>query len=332
MIQYGVQLQLMAVPNARSSHHVVTPTGGGLGFVVPVLGFLVYLAVWLDGALWPLPVMLALIAAVGLADDVRDLGRAARLLVQVLVVGGVLWMVPEGGLPLLLVAGVAMVWFVNLYNFMDGIDGIAGVQFLFFALAVLWLSEQRIVWVSELLWFACAAVAGFMVFNWPRARVFMGDVGSGFLGLLVAAVVWLLWRTGQVPLVALLILLAGFWFDATYTICVRIVTRQRFAQAHRSHLYQVIALRKGHLWTTMTFLAFCLLWLLPAAWIAVHYPAWQWYALVAAIAPLFAGAVLLGAGKMQTATGGVGDAAADAPAPDSNPSADTPSKQDRTGG
>ena len=105
----------------------------------------------------------------------------------------------------------------------------------------------------------------FLVYNWTPARIFMGDTGSVFLGLLIGVAVVQLVAQYGVPLLACTILLTAFWFDASYTLCVRIATRQPFTEPHRSHLYQKLAARIGTLWTMLGFSALCVLWLLPLA-------------------------------------------------------------------
>ena len=133
----------------------------------------------------------------------------------------------------LVVIAVCMVWFTNLYNFMDGVDGYAAVQCLVFCVGAQWVAGGVPGWIGELIWLLGGVSVAFLTFNWPPAKIFMGDVGSGFIGLLLAFLVFYLWHRGNVPFIASLILLAVFWFDATYTLCVRIVTQQEFTQAHR---------------------------------------------------------------------------------------------------
>ena len=116
---------------------------------------------------------------------------------------------------------------------------LAGSACLFFCLAVQFLSGGAPGWLGELLWVTAGGVLGFLTFNWPPARIFMGDVGSLCLGLLLAAITVALIDQGILSATACLILLTGLWFDTTYTLCVRIVTRQRVTEAHRSHLYQI---------------------------------------------------------------------------------------------
>ncbi|MEM1230259.1 MAG: glycosyl transferase [Pseudomonadota bacterium] len=258
-------LQLATPPNERSSHTRATPNIGGLGIVVPVLVYLGSVAPVFP-SLWALFGALTLLALVGLVDDLRDVGRRWRLLMQLLAaslcllafapgLAGWLW-------PLLL---LALLWHVNLYNFMDGIDGLAGAQALAYVLAALWIAPDMMAWLGYLLCVLAGALIGFLVYNWPPARMFMGDSGSTVLGLLLAAVALLLAQTGHLALPASLILLSAFWVDATYTLLVRISTGQPFASPHRSHLYQRLTDRFGHRAVTLMFCAYAFFWLFPLA-------------------------------------------------------------------
>ena len=286
----------LALPNRRSSHSRPIPTLGGLGFALPIVAALGYAA--LDGAaLGGLALVLAGVGLMGLVDDVRELGRAPRLAGQFAFGCAALWLLPPGWpLWLLGAALVLLVWHVNLYNFMDGIDGLAGCACLFFCLAVQLLVGGVPGWLGDLLWTTLGAMLGFMIFNWPPAKIIMGDVGSTLLGFLLAVCVIQLVAQEILPLAACLILLTGFWFDASYTLCVRMVTGQAFWEAHRTHLYQKVAQRKGHLWTTSVFVAFCLLWLLPLAYLAKAQPAFGTLCLAGAALPLAAAALRLRAG------------------------------------
>ena len=134
-----------------------------------------------------------------------------------------------------------LVWHINLYNFMDGIDGIASSQCLLFCLSVLYLTGGVPGWLGDLLWILVGTALGFLVYNWPPAKIFMGDVGSGALGLILGVVTLQLAISGMLPFIGCLILLTGFWFDASYTLCVRMLSGQAFTEAHRSHLYQKVA-------------------------------------------------------------------------------------------
>ena len=287
VIRASINIRLLAVPNARSFHRVPTPTAGGLGFVIPVLGFVALVAAQGVVAAQGLFAGGVLLTLVSLWDDYREVPAAVRFACQVVAVVIGLWGLQlPWHMVLVSLVGLALLWHVNLFNFMDGIDGIAGVQCMVFCFGALLLSEGIPGWTGDVVWLLMGTVLAFLVYNWPSAKIFMGDVGSAFLGLLLGLLVVDLWQTDRLPLVASLILLAGFWFDATYTLCVRMLTGQPFTQAHRSHLYQQIAERKGHLWTTVAFLLFGLCWLIPLAWLALTYPGLGYLVLAVAVVPL----------------------------------------------
>ena len=263
--------KLLAMPNQRSSHRRPTPTMGGVVAVLMVLVFCVSLAQTDTVLGWGLFAGLVGVAGIGLWDDLQPLPGTMRLLVHILSSTAVLfalqtqWPQPLTG-PIAAVAVFFLVWSTNLYNFMDGIDGYAALQCLSFCLGVQMIGLGVPGWAGDLVWLLSGAALGFLAFNWPPAKIFMGDVGSGFLGLVIGLLVLHLWQTDIVPLSVSLILLATFWFDATYTLFVRLVTGQRVMQAHRLHLYQWLAMRRGHLYTNAVFLVFSVFWLMPLAW------------------------------------------------------------------
>lgn len=251
---YALTKGLLDNPNARSSHTLATPRGGGLVFVLLWLvagAGSVLLGVWsFPQALAFLPGAL-LLAGVGYWDDHHDLPARWRALVHfgmaggsVMALGGVdavglgVTDLPLGWLGAGL-AVFAVVWSINLFNFMDGTDGIAGVEVLF-VLGVggffLWQAGGAALAIPA--WVLAAAVAGFLLWNWPRARIFMGDVGSSVLGLLIAvfALAGEVWF--DVPVVLWVILYGVFWFDATVTLARRVMAGERWYAAHRSHAYQ----------------------------------------------------------------------------------------------
>ena len=270
----------LALPNERSFHSVATPAFGGVAFALPILVCLGYLSLSTP-LLRGLAIGGAGLALIGLLDDLREAGRGVRVGAQALALVLVFWTL-QLDWPWWVYApvGLLLVWHVNLYNFMDGIDGLLAVQTLFFCLAVPLLAGGVPGWPGVVLWLTAGAMLGFLVYNWPPARIFMGDTGSVFLGLLVGATVVHLVAHNDVPLSALSIVLTAFWFDASYTLCVRIATRQPFTEPHRSHLYQKLATRFGNLWTIVGFSAFCLLWLLPLALAADAFPASRGHGIV----------------------------------------------------
>ena len=299
----GPRLRLLAHPNPRSSHTAPTPSGGGCAFVVTVVGWLVLFG----GDFGPAAVLAVggvVVAATGLVDDIRDVPPLIRLGCHLAVAAGCVGVLfaPDALIAAALVIGLA--WWLNLYNFMDGIDGIAASQAAAYGGGVLLLADsgQAQPFAGVLL----AAAAGFLLFNWAPAKLFMGDVGSGFLGLVTGVFALWLAHVGAVSAVASAILLLAFWFDATYTLIVRIVTRQAFASAHRSHLYQVLARRLGHGTTTTLFCLHFAAWLLPLAWLAIHFPRWQFACLAIAAAPIAVACVVFRAGSPRHGATGSG--------------------------
>ena len=226
-------------PNARSLHETPTPRIGGLGIMAGVGAA----GVWLtDGALLPLLLGAFGLAAVSLLDDLRGLPVRVRFLAHFVAAAGCL--VALGLTGWALMAGtLAVVWMTNLYNFMDGSDGLAGgmaaLGFGALALAA-WLGEA-----SGLTAFSAsiaAAALAFLRFNFPPARVFMGDAGSIPLGFLAAALGILGARQSIWPWVFPLLVFSPFIVDASVTLMRRAMRGEKVWQAHRSHYYQRVVL------------------------------------------------------------------------------------------
>jgi Fuc2NAc and GlcNAc transferase len=251
------------------------------------------------------------VAATGFLDDRRELSPRIRLLAHTaaaLIATAALGAVP--GMPLragaVLAFGVlavpltllATVWCVNLYNFMDGIDGIAAVEAICLAVGA-WLAvEAAGSDVSAVLLLGLAAVAaGYLAWNWPPAKIFMGDVGSGYLGFVVAVLT--LYTSSRGPLNAWtwLVLFAVFVVDATYTVIARFLHGAKLSQAHRSHAYQKAARRwGGHRPVTLAVAAVNVCWLWPLAVLVTLRPGWGAALSGLAVAPLLVIEVWLRAG------------------------------------
>jgi len=240
----------LARPNARSSHVQPTPQGGGIAVVVAALASL-----WLGAALAGLAgepqlagltLAAAILALIGVVDDIRGLGPVSRLLVQAVAVGVVIATLPSDFrivplLPralewvLLLVGGV---WFVNLVNFMDGIDWMTVAETVPITAGVGLLGLLGAVPLSAVL-VALAllgATIGFAPFNRPVARLFLGDVGSLPIGLMLGWILMMLASRGH--LAAALLLPLYYLADATITLARRLARREAVWQAHRTHFYQ----------------------------------------------------------------------------------------------
>lgn len=305
---YAIQRNRLDIPNHRSSHRVPTPRGGGWGIIVAFYAGLVWLYALgdIDVRRFTVLCLPLLVAAVGHYDDVVSLSArwrfgvhtlAAILVVAVLSRLPPLWLGhPFNGLlkrysldlgwvtyPLTV---MALVWSVNLFNFMDGIDGIAGSEALFVSGSLAGYVFYLDLPLFMTAVFLASASIGFLIWNWPQARIFMGDVGSGFLGLLLGVLIVLAAEQALVLLYCGLILFGVFIVDASYTLSVRMLTKQTWYQAHCSHAYQRAAKRFGHRPVLLGVWAINLVWLLPISLWAFRDPHHVWYALTLAYAPL----------------------------------------------
>ncbi|MEH6543328.1 MAG: glycosyltransferase family 4 protein [Porticoccaceae bacterium] len=326
--RYAGQVGLIAQSNDRSSHVEPTPSGGGLGIVLvcTLTGLYLFFVYDTAGAshIWPLSLGL-LLACVGLWDDIQHVSARIRALTQIICCLGLLVVVdslPAGyinfspisfGLltPALELSGVVLsilllisgVWWINLFNFMDGIDGLAGIQALFMIIAgwgvSAWMHPE--VLSSPLwLWASCivGATSAFTVLNWPPASIFMGDVGSTWLAFIIFVLGLLSIQSGWSTYTVWLILGAVFITDTTVTLLTRILRNKRWYSAHRSHAYQQLARRwSSHRSVTLLALAINIFLLLPLVFISLLWPQWNLVWLGCAYVPLIVGTIKLGAGK-----------------------------------
>jgi Fuc2NAc and GlcNAc transferase len=245
---FAIRKAIMDIPNDRSSHTVPTPRGGGLA--VAVAWFTGITISFFSGQL-PFELYAALLCGIpltliGFADDIFNLKPGIRFLVQFLCAIMALYFLKGlHSLPLAsfslynfyllnLLAFFSIVWFINLFNFLDGIDGYITTETVFIGLAF-WLLGG-----SNLGWMLIASVFGFLLWNWPmpKAKIFMGDVGSTLIGFTVAVIIVYYQNTWTLSLPVCLILTSVFWFDATFTLWRRFRNKEKLSQAHRKHAYQ----------------------------------------------------------------------------------------------
>lgn len=314
--RYALARSIIDIPNARSSHSIPTPRGGGVAIVIT---FLLALPVLMQGGLLSLGDGLALfgsgllVAAIGFMDDHGHIAARWRLLGHFAASAWALFWL--GGLPAVemfgisvqlgwlghLLAAVYLVWLLNLYNFMDGIDGIASVEAISVCLSgcILYvLVGQAVAGLAPML--LALAVAGFLFWNFPPARIFMGDAGSGFLGIALGVLsLQAAWISTEL-LWGWLILLGVFVVDATFTLLRRLVRGDKVYEAHRSHAYQHASRQYGrHLPVTLAVLAINVFWLLPIALAMVFYGWDGLTTLVVAYAPLIALAIKYNGGQLE---------------------------------
>lgn len=315
--EFALRNQLLDIPNERSSHRVATPRGGGAAIVLAFSALLLLLLLIGAVATKVAAALLlggAVVALAGYLDDRSSLRPRTRLLAHgtaALLAVGLLGAV--SGLPLpggywawgwmaVPLSWVGVIWCINLFNFMDGIDGLAAVQAVCLA-----LGAQLVLLVigggcSLLLLGWALASAGYLRWNWPPAKIFMGDVGSGYLGFLVAAFLMLTAADGLNAWVWF-ILFAVFLVDANCTLIVRWRRREKLSDAHRNHAYQKASRRHGgHRPVTIAVLLINVFWLWPLAAAAGRYPAWGAGLALLALLPLLLLAARYRAGVPDEAT------------------------------
>ena len=245
--QRAIRHGVMDHPTTRSSHAVPTPRGGGLGLL------LVVAALWGWRAIHPLSWILlvllgglAMVGLVGHVDDKRGLGVGSRLVVHVVAASCVGVVAAAAASNPLLAAGLFLWWTfwtvssVNLVNFMDGINGLVASQVTVFAVSLALFPDPTRT-VPLLAMVVAGACVGFLPWNFPRARIFLGDVGSGTLGYLVPVLALLVVRGGDTDIVRAHLPLLPLFGDATWTILRRWRRGERVTAPHRSHLYQRLA-------------------------------------------------------------------------------------------
>lgn len=314
--RYALSRSLMDIPNARSSHSVPTPRGGGVAIVLAYLAVLPVVGYqgWLS---WSMVIGLmgsgAWVSVVGFLDDHGHIAARWRLLAHFIGAAWLLAWLPE--LPRFAVMGTSfdlgllgyllgalmLVWLLNLYNFMDGIDGIASVEAITVCVGgALLYALVGIPMLAAAPLLLAAAVAGFLVWNFPPARIFMGDAGSGFLGVVLGGLtLQAAWVAPQL-LWAWLILLGVFVLDATFTLLRRLMRGDKVYEAHRSHAYQYASREYGaHLPVTLAVLAINVLWLLPWACVVALGYIDGLLALLIAYLPLAVLAVRFRAGQLE---------------------------------
>jgi Fuc2NAc and GlcNAc transferase len=311
----AIQKNQLDIPNERSSHTAPTPRGAGVAvatvFIVGLLALRVaekisdetFISIALPGFF---------VAIIGRLDDLGYLTSAKwRLVGHFLVAIVAVWLV--GGLPSLPIANssidfgmagnvlavIYLVWMLNLFNFMDGIDLITGVETITASGATaIFLANKADgdFWLVPAI--LAATVLGFMFLNIPPAKIFLGDVGSGFIGFVIAVISLVTADENVLIAWAMVILLAVFISDSTVTLLRRIIKREHLYVAHRTHAYQNLTKRVNkHLSVSLGVGATNLFWLLPIAWLVANESVMPIVGVTIAYIPVIALALFLKAGK-----------------------------------
>ncbi len=246
--RFALENKIVSIPNARSLHVVPTPHGGGLAIVISwYLGIsILFISHLIDTALYFALLSGVILTIVSLIDDLIGLKASIRLCFHFIT--AILAFIFLGGLRQLIIPGIemnyiflvypfaiiGMVWFINLFNFMDGVDGFASLEAVTICLVLFFLSGS----IINLLLLAC--IAGFLFWNWPKAKIFMGDVGSTQLGFIIVVLGIYFHNTYQFSILNWIMLTSPFWFDATLTLYRRWRNGEKLGEAHRKHAYQRI--------------------------------------------------------------------------------------------
>ncbi len=308
---FALKNNIIDTPNDRSSHLIPTPRGGGLAIVISfycVLLVLFFIQHTISLSIFMGLSGLLVVAIIGFIDDHNHISARYRLLIHFLSAAWIcfcLGIIPwQSGdnlwlyLILWLISLLYLVWMLNLYNFMDGIDGIATLEAMsvLSSASLLLFFSAHTVFPLSLFISLVMILFGFLFWNWPPAQIFMGDVGSAFLGILIASFSLITANNGSLDIFIWIILLAVFIGDATYTLIVRLFRSEKVYEAHCSHTYQILSRRFGHKKVTLAVLGINLFWLLPLAWWGHQCPEFLILCVMLAYLPLIAVAINTRAG------------------------------------
>lgn len=244
----AIKKAILDIPNERSSHSVPTPRGGGIAIVISIYIGLIWLFIQnlISQNLFYALLCGIILVIIGILDDIYNLSPKIRFIAQILSTSLALYFL--GGLqsfnlgftsiqaPLVLsiISVIGIVWFINLYNFIDGIDGYASAEAIFIGGAMYFITK------SEIALILISTTLGFLPWNWQKAKIFMGDVGSTTLGFFLAILAIYFQNNNEFSLINWMILTSVFWFDATFTLFRRWKNKEKLSEAHKKHAYQRI--------------------------------------------------------------------------------------------
>lgn len=240
--KFAIKKSIIDIPNERSSHQIPTPRGGGFAIIITIYAGLTYL--YCSNKIEE-DLFFALLPGIGLSlvgfyDDIKKLNWLIRLGIQFLC-SMIALVILRGMKPLVgndiniiwsLGALLGMIWFINLYNFLDGSDGYSSMETIAVSIFLWYFSGSNTLLVIAF------SVAGFIYWNWPSAKIFMGDAGSTTLGFILAVIGIYFHNTDELNLFYWLMLTALFWFDATFTILRRMKYNEKITEPHKNHIYQ----------------------------------------------------------------------------------------------
>jgi UDP-N-acetylmuramyl pentapeptide phosphotransferase/UDP-N-acetylglucosamine-1-phosphate transferase len=245
---FALRKKMFDIPNERSLHDIPTPHSGGIAIVLTwYIGItMLYCYGLVEEKLYYALLCGVLLAIVSLIDDLIGLSPLIRLIIHFVTAIAAFYFL--GGLRPLILPGidvnynfliyplaiVGMVWFINLFNFMDGVDGFAALE------AIIICSVLFVLTWSMATILLIASITGFLYWNWPKAKIFMGDVGSTQLGFILVVLGIYFHNIFEFSILNWIMLTSPFWFDATLTLLRRWKNGEKLSEAHRKHVYQRI--------------------------------------------------------------------------------------------
>jgi Fuc2NAc and GlcNAc transferase len=309
-------------PNNRSAHKIPTPTLGGIAIV---LSFLLGICTMFYAATIPndlfIPIILGggLLAIISLFDDIQPIAVKYRITLHILVaVLTVYWLNPNlffewfdyhlgFGYFSAILSVIIIIIAINTVNFMDGIDGLVSLEVIFVASTItLLLMQQNNIVEARYFALLVAIMLGFLFWNFSPAKIFMGDVGSIFLGFLLAVLMIVTINNKDISMWTWLILLAVFWVDVVFVLIVRLLTKQKIFKAHKTHCYQKVTqffeMKKNrtfaHRTTVVLITLINILWLFPLAIVSQYYENYGLWLLIISCLPLLFLAFRFKAGRV----------------------------------
>jgi Fuc2NAc and GlcNAc transferase len=316
-LRYALKKQILDIPNHRSSHTLPTPRGAGIAFAATFLIFAALLGLQHALQTRELIALLtaAFVAGIGFWDDRSSLSIRKRLAVQLFASALVVACLANFHLPgqasasipiiaiLVCVEVLGITWMLNLTNFMDGIDGIVATEVVTVTTvcAGIIIAQRGFTITALLFALLGATVAPFLIFNWSPAKIFMGDVGSCFIGFTLGVVSLIAAAHQHLSLFCPLIMLAYFICDATSTLLTRMLTRQRWYEPHRTHAFQILSRHFGHSRVSASVGLLNIIWLAPLAIAAQLDQAHGLIYTVIAFAPILLACRMLGVGNPNSA-------------------------------
>ena len=287
--KFSLKYLFLDTPSYRSSHKLPTPTAGGLAILISYCIYFLMLSNFMDLYTEPLLILLISlipIVTIGLIDDYKEINIFTRLIVQILVASFFVYyfqiheasfkgnIYSQSSIIIIFLSILLSVWLMNLYNFMDGIDGYASIECIFVSFSsalIVYLNNPENLIYLYLLGLGFSTI-GFICRNWHPAKIFMGDTGSVGIGCIFAFFVIYTGNESIISIYTWLILLSVFISDATYTLLVRIVTKKNFSKPHLTHGFHIITETKNsQLITIKSLIAINIAWVLPLALLSNYF-------------------------------------------------------------